>query len=538
MTEELLPLWDGLEYFPHQEEAIHWMLLREKEPLRCDIYGKISYITGGLLCDEMGAGKTNETLALLMNNPLPQTLILVPKAVVENWTTCAVRAGFQVYNIEGSGERALWHPKNASASATEVYITNYQSILYKQSLFAFDWDRLVLDEAHVIRNHTTKLTKAVMKLAEPVRFKWAVTGTPVVNRDRDAVTLLAFIGVPASKSCAYVPQFYDALLPHLVCHRSMDDLREAVADMPAKPEITSVVVDFTNEDEEEYYADLQGMARRMKAAFAAGRRAEGLLLLLRLRQASISPAIRNPEWTEPSGKMLTLQRLVEDEPDEKFLVFCWFHREMELLEEMLGRRGIQSESYHGALSLDERTDILEKARGPECQVLLIQIQCGGVGINLQEFSRVVFMTPYWTSAMMEQAIGRTVRIGQKKVVRVFHLLLSTEIGINIDTMTAGIAERKRIDGIEFLAKAGAGIPGNELVAVKPRRRRRILVIPSNPDTPEGKALTTLGLATGASPSAIRKAFLALCLRYHPDKDPDGRERFEAIHNAYCLLTPA
>jgi len=147
-----------------------------------------------------------------------------------------------------------------------------------------------------------------------------------------------------------------------------------------------------------------------------------------------------PEWKESSSKMDALKELVEAEEDEKFLVFCSFQEEMELLQLFLGE-GV--ETYHGSLTEKARRSVLERARLPSCRVLLIQIQCGGCGLNLQEFSRVVFMSPWWTSALMDQAIARSVRMGQTKKVIVTHLLLKEEMGLNIDEMTHQVAEAKR-----------------------------------------------------------------------------------------------
>jgi SNF2 family DNA or RNA helicase len=67
---------------------------------------------------------------------------------------------------------------------------------------------------------------------------------------------------------------------------------------------------------------------------------------------------------------------------------------------------------------------------------------GGVGLNLQHFDRVVFMGPWWTAALMDQAIGRAVRIGQTKKVLVHHLVLKEEESTNIDLMMLEKAEMK------------------------------------------------------------------------------------------------
>jgi SNF2 family DNA or RNA helicase len=144
--------------------------------------------------------------------------------------------------------------------------------------------------------------------------------------------------------------------------------------------------------------------------------------------------------------MDALKELVDSEPEHKFIVFCSFQEEMELLAEFLDTG---CELYHGGLNGTQRREVLKRAKEPECQVLLIQLQSGGVGLNLQEFTRVVFMSPWWTSALMDQAIARAVRMGQKEVVKVFHFLLKEEETVNIDTMANDAAELKRKMLVKF-----------------------------------------------------------------------------------------
>ena len=103
--------------------------------------------------------------------------------------------------------------------------------------------------------------------------------------------------------------------------------------------------------------------------------------------------------------------------------------------------------YSGKLSIEQRGDVIEVSKEPlvGCQqdVLLVQLQSGGVGLNLQHFDRVVFMGPWWTAAIMDQAIGRAVRIGQTKKVIVHHIVLKEEDTFNIDKMMMEKAASKR-----------------------------------------------------------------------------------------------
>ena len=98
------------------------------------------------------------------------------------------------------------------------------------------------------------------------------------------------------------------------------------------------------------------------------------------------------------------------------------------------------------MNQEERRVVLETSKATqETTVLLIQLQAGGVGLNLQEYDRVLFVSPWWTSAMMDQAVARAVRMGQTKVVKVYHLHLEAEQKntINIDAVVNAKADEKR-----------------------------------------------------------------------------------------------
>jgi len=237
--------------------------------------------------------------------------------------------------------------------------------------------------------------------------------------------------------------------------------------------------------------------------------------------------------------MQEIYRRVQAEPTKKFLVFCWFHKEMSLMVDMLAKEGINVEQYHGGMSEAYRNEVLDRARLPECQVLFVQILSGGVGLNLQEFNRVIFTSPYWTSAMMDQAIARAVRFGQTEVVQVFHLLIKTELGRNIDTFTADIAEGKRCLLTAFFEMASAARDEEDEDGPVPEPEAHTGPDPEVPLT-RMEAMAVLGVTNSSDQEAIGKAYRALVLMWHPDKNI-GNEvaatvKFRRIQEAYELLT--
>jgi SNF2 family DNA or RNA helicase len=129
------------------------------------------------------------------------------------------------------------------------------------------------------------------------------------------------------------------------------------------------------------------------------------------------------------------------------------------LEPMDGIHAVHT--YSGELSAKKKQAVIEATHEPllhgEAEVLLIQLQSGGVGLNLQHFDRIIFSGPWWTSALMEQAVGRAVRIGQKYVVKVYHIHLKEEATLNIDKYMAEKAAEKGQLCREVLASANTTV---------------------------------------------------------------------------------
>jgi SNF2 family DNA or RNA helicase len=466
----LKPLWPGFDYFPHQEVSVKWMLEKEKigTPVAAVGSGSIKCIYGGLQCDDMGLGKTMQICGAMKNNVLGNTLILVPLAMVQTWIDVLIKSCFNVFvpKISYGGKGFMkWTEYDSEGDvwigAGNVYVCNYDKILHNSELFmnVGKWQRIVLDEAHRIRNPKSILAQEIMRLKADV--KWAVTGTPVINSLRDLCTLFHFLGITMGKNAVWNDALKE-LIGQFLIHRPMSYVRGVIDDAPPEAVVKKVVLPFLTPEEEEFYKGVQGVVEGRMSYYKkdiASVTSNILIFILRLRQISVHPLVyiesnyssqspRRKKWEGiASTKIVEAGRLVREEPG-KYIIFCQFHREMELIEEYLREEcGIEEGiyQYHGGLSASERVDVLRRAKGKECGILLLQLHSGGVGLNLQEFNKIIFMGPWWTDALMNQAIARAVRIGQKEVVNVYHLFLGVEddgVCKDIDTYMASVASQK------------------------------------------------------------------------------------------------
>ena len=480
-------------YFPHQIHGIQWMLERETEGT--PVYGEKGTVYGGFQCDDMGLGKTIQTVATICHNPQPNTLIVVPVAMVETWAETCRRAGLQVWVVSGKVGASQWvsnrvsdcdyvsNRVSGSKSATKgkVYLTNYEKIPSRPSLFTRSWDRIVVDEAHKLRNPYAEISYAMRRLQ--ARIRWVLSGTPLVNSQRDVTSLAIFLGIPFEAGYHWSIAM-QKMIPRMMLHRSLDELRyRGVEGAPPLPNVYDCVLPFDTQAEEDFYHSVQQTVenelQRNSRHHGALSNAMKFVLLMRLRQISVHPqtyllamqrATGEPaDWHAPSTKMQKVAEIIradqeaeekggrdaveasrEDGGAHKYLIFCQFHDEMNLFQEFLVMEGlVRPESvllYHGGMTAAQRKEVLITSKASqETTVLLLQLQAGGVGLNLQEYDRIIFMSPWWTAALMDQAMARAVRMGQQEVVRVYHLRLAAERenSLNIDQMVHGKAEEKR-----------------------------------------------------------------------------------------------
>lgn len=417
---------------PYQRDGVAWMLAREMSEERP---------RGGFLCDEMGLGKTVEVIATMLGNLHARTLIVAPKSVIRQWRSEIDR--FSNLSVH------IWDSASRTQSAEvlrryDVIITSYSLLVSRTAshtpLHNISWDRIVLDEGHEIRNPKSKTHLAVRALA--ARIRWIVTGTPVFNSIRDFIALCGILGLDK----AVVQGFTGMIREKLVLRRTKEDVCQFNPRL-ALPncDFENVELDMNPEEKRVYreaYEGGQETIKRIMQSDNPGRHAMIFLeCLLRARQAMIWPQMYldgialkeevDPEiFTGRSKKMDTLIEFISSHPTEKSLVFCQFKGEMDTIQQMLTDKQIECFRIDGQVEQDQRQARIDAFRASSngC-VFIIQIKAGGVGLNLQEATRVYITAPSWNPATELQAIARAHRTGQTQKVVIRKLMYSGEDGL-------------------------------------------------------------------------------------------------------------
>ncbi|KIJ45051.1 hypothetical protein M422DRAFT_29907 [Sphaerobolus stellatus SS14] len=112
----------------------------------------------------------------------------------------------------------------------------------------------------------------------------------------------------------------------------------------------------------------------------------------------------------------------------KTVVFSQWTSMLDKIEDALELADIQYDRLDGTMKRDERTRAMDALKhNPSCEVLLVSLKAGGVGLNLTAASRVYLVDPYWNPAVENQAVDRIHRLGQTKPVTTVKLIIEKSI---------------------------------------------------------------------------------------------------------------
>lgn len=461
----------GLIDHPYQRKGVEWCLSREQSSSSSIISGteaktsskngtehtssssssksgteaKTSPKTspGGILADEMGLGKTITMLALIALNikSHQQTLIVVPPVLIEQWESQSAKIlGHTPLVFYGASKKDT----PTIPDTALIVITSYETMGHPV-LREKHWDRIIYDEAHHMRNAKTRTFHRGRRLTATV--KWMLTGTPIQNKLKDLFSLFMLLKLPTAlyhddETRGQLIKKYmlrrtnalvglDKKMPPITVHPKMtswEDAGEKQISEEIHAQLAYSNVDRTRASDEQYGGTLPiVLYTRSKQMCVLGLNASIAKQALTTAPATKAAHQNQPAPAAPRRKSSkishVLKTLLENRHNgAKKIVFCHFRAEMDIIQELLDENGIRTNMIDGRIT--SKAKRMEIIKDPDTEVLILQIQVGCEGLNLQTYSEVYFVSPTWNPFVEFQAIGRCYRMGQKKPVNVYRFYMN------------------------------------------------------------------------------------------------------------------
>lgn len=446
--------------------------------------------TAALLGDEMGLGKSIQTITaarfLFREAKISSACIICPKAVLSDWEKkfWDWAPELKVIKIEGSkiAREVLWN------SQAHFYICTYETLFRdlentsqirgletnetghylicenkecgKRILYPYylqyksgncpyckhsvtypnngdiariNFDLLVFDEIQKTKNPKAKSTKTARTVF--AKYKWALSGTPLENKIEDLITICETIKPNLFEDVDLddLQKIIEAYKPIFKRRKKEDVLKELPAKIPHEAWLDLYPSQRAKYDlaETQGKIDLEGKGDELTIQHI-------FALITKLKQI----CNYDPE-TQESVKLDYLKEELEEltEQGDKALVFSQYPNET--LKRILPHlKEYNPNIYDGSLSDSRRTGMIKDFQENETsKVMLLSLKAGNAGITLTRANYVYHFDLWWNPAVSAQAVDRTHRIGQKKIVFERFLLAEDTIERRIHNK---LAEKKKL----------------------------------------------------------------------------------------------
>lgn len=363
-----------------------------------------------LLGDEMGLGKTIQALAVmghLAAGGATHVVVVCPASVVVNWvrevgahtTLTAVR----LHGDDRDGALARW------VASGGVAITTFETLATLDMPDGVRPALLVVDEAHYVKNPTTRRARLVGALGRRCERVLYLTGTPMENDVEEFRALVSVLAPSAAvdprelDAVAGPAAFRTAVAPVYLRRNAADVLTELPALVQAEE-----WVEFTAADAAAYLAAVRAgnFSQMRRAGYAAG----------------------DPRASAKLARLLELCNEARKN-GRKVVVFSFFLGVLATVDAALRHHGFTAFGpLTGSTPVEERQRLVDDFSHAEgSAVLVCQVQAGGVGLNMQAASVVILCEPQVKPTLEAQAVARAHRMGQVENVCVHRLLAADTV---------------------------------------------------------------------------------------------------------------
>ena len=408
----------------HQKEAIQKLVENKK------------YI----LADDMGLGKTTSTIIASLECGAKKTLIICPATLKINWKR----------EIENYSNKSVYIAEGKNFSTEHDFVIINYDILKNfhdpkkkedSQIIRANFDLVVVDEAHYIKNAQAQRTKLINDIVKKVDRLWLLTGTPMTSRPIDYYNLLNLVDSPVAKNwMAYVIRYCSGYqfkvgarkvwnvmgasnleeLRDRTSNLTLRRLKEDVLDLPEKI-ITPVYLRLKSKEYEEvmgeYYNWYEKNPEESKSLTVQ------FTKLTKVRQIVANEKI--------SQTIELAENIIEQ--DKKVIIFCNFTDSLNKIVEHFGKSAVKVD---GSMSKQERQFSVDQFQeNDKIKVFVGNIKAAGVGLTLTKAEAVIMNDLSFLPSDHSQAEDRAYRYGQKNNVLVYYPIFENTIeGIIYDIL--------------------------------------------------------------------------------------------------------
>lgn len=410
---------------------------------------------GAMLYMGMGTGKSKVAVDLVINFGFQRVLILCPKSVINvwpkefqkhaghtRWAVLPLNKGSIAQRME-EAEKFL-HLQRVKGNQA-IIVMNYEAVWrspFDSWVVNFaNFDLVICDESHRIKSPGSQVSKYLAKLADRVPYRLCLTGTPMPHGPLDVYGQYRFLdkGIFGTSFTKFRAR-YAQLVPlgetgafKVVGYMNQDELHDkfysiayrADRDVLELPEAIHNIREVELEDKSmKIYKNLE---RDFYSWIDEGKEVtinNALTKILRLQQVTSGylPTDDGQLVQIGSEKAEALADLFEDIPsNEPIVVFCRFRQDLDTIVMTAQKSG------RTVCELSGRCNQLADWQQGKYNVIAVQIQAGGVGVDLTRACYCIYYSVGHSLGDYEQSLARTHRPGQKRTVFYYHLIASGTI---------------------------------------------------------------------------------------------------------------
>lgn len=375
-----------------------------------------------LFGDEMGLGKTIQAIATMVslkNTGATHFIVVCPASVISNWCReINKQSKLRVTKVHGNGKLSAI---KSWIKTGGVAVTTYETTGYFK-LNDFNFDMIVVDEAHYVKNSKARRTINIKVLCEHTNRLLFMTGTALENNVEEMIALIEILQPEIASQIKNITYMAEA-----------PQFREKIASVYYRRKREDVLTELPELIENKEWCSMSSIEQSIyEKAILSKDYAES-------RKVSWNLDIEDMKYSSKANRLKEIINEAEAE-NRKVIVFSFFLDTIRKISLILGDRCIGI--INGSTNVQKRQEIIDEfGNAPSGSVLVAQIQSGGTGLNIQSASVVIICEPQFKPSIENQAISRAYRMGQSRNVLVYRLLCENTID---EQLTKRLEEKQTI----------------------------------------------------------------------------------------------